>query len=137
MRTLNRNMLGLAVLAIGVGLIACSSSQTREIPEKSPDAMKLTAVSEIQPNLGREILVEGVAGNASLGAVVLLGEAPVYIEGVKEWKSSVAGKRVRVRGVLQRFEVPTARQDEHGNWSAGVSAGSTYMLTKVKWSVIQ
>lgn len=137
MRTLNRKLLAIAVSAISAGLIGCSSNPVGETPAPSREAMKLTATSEIQANLGREVLVEGVAGNASLGAVVLLGDAPLYLEGVKEWQSNIAGKRVRVSGILQRFEVPSARQDEHGNWSAGVSAGSTFKLVAAEWAAIQ
>lgn len=137
MRTLNRKLRAITISAICAGLVGCSSNPIAETPVPNQEAMKLTATNDIQANLGREVLVEGIAGNASLGAVVLLGDAPLYLENLKEWQPSVAGKRVRVSGTLQRFETPTARQDEHGNWSAGVSAGSTYKLVAAKWTILQ
>jgi hypothetical protein len=113
-----------------------TDNRVDETPTASREVMKLTTASDIKGNLGREVLVEGIAGNASLGAVVLFGDTPIYLEKLKEWQSKVAGKRVRASGILQRFEVPTSRQDEYGNWSAGVSTGS-YKLVDVKWAVIQ
>jgi hypothetical protein len=137
MRELNRKLLTITISAISAGLIGCYSNRVGETPVPNQESMKLTATNDIQANLGREVLVEGIAGNASLGAVVLLGDAPLYLENLKEWQPSVAGKRVRVSGTLQWFETPTARQDEHGNWSAGVSAGSTFKLVAPRWTVLQ
>jgi hypothetical protein len=107
-------MSAVAVSAICAGLIGCSSNPVDETPAASREVMKLTTGSDIKGNLGREVLVEGIAWNASLGAVVLLGDTPIYLEKLKEWQSQVVGERVRVSGILQRFEVPTSRQDELG-----------------------
>lgn len=99
-------------------------------------AIWIVAVSQLEANLGREVSIEGKVANAKLGAVVLLEATPVYLDDTKAWPANVVGRKVSVRGILQRFEVPIARQDEHGNWSGGVSADSIYKLTRPNWTVL-
>lgn len=81
---------------------------------------KENAMQYLEKNLGRRVSVTGVAKDAKLGAVVWIDGDVVYIAGKESWEASLLDKKVRVKGVVRKFEPPVAK-NENGARSAGVS----------------
>ncbi|MGH9906101.1 MAG: hypothetical protein ACRD8U_11040 [Pyrinomonadaceae bacterium] len=77
--------------------------------------------SELEGSLDQRIVIEGVANNAKVGAVVITDdEEVVYVAQMKAWPGDVAGKRVVVDGVLHRGQVYPDVEEENGITSQGL-----------------
>lgn len=82
--------------------------------------------------IDKEVTIESVAEDAAMGAIVLVGRTPVYIEGLERWDRALAGKTVKVTGTLRR-EVPEELVDDQGQVSHGVPGGR-YLLEAATWT---
>ncbi|GGM35475.1 hypothetical protein GCM10012275_03420 [Longimycelium tulufanense] len=83
--------------------------------------------------VNQPVRLRGVAGNAHAGAVlVVTGERPVYIEGLREW-GATAGRTVEATGLLTETRVGpeplgTAHTPAHG------VPGPVYVLSHAAWT---
>ena len=86
-----------------------------------------------EQQLGKKSSVVGIAQNAKLGPMVLMGPGPLYLQGQSEFKTELLGKTIRVTGILKKCSLPVATQRD-GAWSAGVSGSdAAYCLEEAKW----
>ena len=79
--------------------------------------------------IGQQVTIEGVARNASLGAIVMTSDStPIYMDGIERWDSATQGKSVKVTGTLRRrLLAPVATVNAKGEVSHGVE-GESYVL---------
>src|SRR5436190_249740 len=71
---------------------------------------------------GRRAVLEGEAGDAKLGTMLVGQNGAVWIDGLDAWPEGVAGKRVRVEGtVAGRDDLPLAEAQPSSPPRAGVS----------------
>lgn len=79
--------------------------------------------------LNQQITVEGIAQNASLGAIVLTDDmVPIYLEGMMIWDAALLNKAVSATGTLRRNNtIPRATVNTKGERTHGVG-GSIYMI---------
>lgn len=76
----------------------------------------------------------GTAENAKGGAVLLVGDTPVYIEGLDEWPDAWLHRRVTATGVRTRKQyLPGAAVDETGAVSQG-AVGPQDVLERASWA---
>jgi hypothetical protein len=134
------------VLALPLSLHACKSGGAVEpapssaaepaaeaAPSKVPAALAheatptITAAGQLKDALGKRVHLVGRADNAKVGAVVLLGPAPIYCIGVASWPDAVRNKLVRATGKLVQTDRYKARVDDAGAISQG-SAGGDLVL---------
>ncbi|MEZ4449042.1 MAG: hypothetical protein R3B09_06120 [Nannocystaceae bacterium] len=94
-----------------------AAASTRDEAAARPRA--LTRPDEIESAIGERVVVVGTAGAAKLGAVVLVGEAPIYCLGREGWPEGVEGQEVEVTGTLARTDRFAARVDDDGAVSQG------------------
>lgn len=87
--------------------------------------------------LDQQVTIRGTAGNAVLGAVLVLdtGE-PVYIEGLHEWPDDVSAGKVEVTGVLRRRKLaPDPGVAPDGGATHGM-VGTALVLEGASWSAV-
>lgn len=84
--------------------------------------------SELKSALDERVVIEGVANNAKVGAVVITDdEEVVYLAEMKAWPDDVAGKRVVVDGVLHRGQIYPDVEEEDGITSQGLPGEQWYL----------
>ena len=58
-------------------------------------------LSQMKTRIGKAVEVEGLAGNAKSGAIIILDSGnPIYIDDLQEWPQSIKRKRVRATGTV-------------------------------------
>ncbi len=79
--------------------------------------------------LNQQITVEGIAQNASLGAIVLTDDmVPIYLEGMMKWDAALLNRAVYATGTLRRNNtIPHATVNKRGERTHGVQ-GPIYMI---------
>lgn len=83
------------------------------------------------------VRLAGVARDAKGGAVLLLGNTPVYLAGLESWPSEAQGQRVAVGGTLQNEAfLPEATVDKKGAISQGAK-GTQWVLRTPTWRVVK
>jgi small nuclear ribonucleoprotein (snRNP)-like protein len=82
------------------------------------------------------VTIEGLAQNASLGAIVLLDDyTPVYLDKIKEWDKKNDQKVVIVTGILRHKSIaPKATVTSQGEVSHGTD-GKSYVLENPEWKI--
>jgi hypothetical protein len=86
-----------------------------------------------EQKIGKMVSVRGTARNAKLGAVVLSGRQPIYLQGMNAWDDKTVNQKVLVTGVLRKFSPPVATK-KNGEYSAGVTKQDTaYRLEDPSW----
>lgn len=86
--------------------------------------------------VNRHVRLCGRAQNAKGGAVLLLGRAPVYLEGLDAWPADATGQLVAAGGtVKRRAHLPAAKKNEKGEWSQGAAGGPQWVLEAPSWRV--
>lgn len=60
---------------------------------------------DLDSKLDQRVVLSGIAENGKAGALLTIGEQPIYIEGLESWDESLYGKKVTVEGVLRRDEI--------------------------------
>jgi hypothetical protein len=92
--------------------------------------------SPLDSMLGQAVTLKGRAGNAMLGAVVVLEDrTPLYVEGLAEWDDAANGRSVSASGVLRRKRLaPEAEWDSQGGRSHGVE-GTNWVLEGATWKL--
>jgi hypothetical protein len=95
-------------VALVVALAACShpANKTDTVANAGsaapPPPAAVTDEPAAKAQLGHEVDVRGLAGNAKLGAVVMLtNRTPVYCLGLEEWPDKVNGTQVTAHGKLE------------------------------------
>ena len=106
----------LTILCVAGALAGCRHFTDREGTVDHTGPPLINSPDLLAQGLNRHVVVEGRAGNAKLGAVVSVGELPVYVDGLRRWREAAADRPVRVRGTLIR------RHDKPGG-TDNVSAG--------------
>ena len=87
--------------------------------------------------IGSRVRVSGIAENAKGGAVLMIDQAPYYLEGLDCWPAEVRGKRLAVGGKLVAKEyLPQSSRDAKGNISQG-AAGSQNVIESPTWRLIE
>lgn len=76
----------------------------------------------------------GTAENAKGGAVLLVDDTPVYVEGLAEWPDALLHTKVKATGVRTRKQVlPEATVDATGAISQG-AVGQQDVLERATWA---
>lgn len=88
-------------------------------------------MKSIDNEVGKNVTVRGTAQNAKLGAIVLIDDLPVYVDGLEEWKATLIGKPIEVTGTLAKSGGPSIQTNEFGGVSAG-TGGPIYTLVNPK-----
>ncbi len=86
--------------------------------------------------LGSRVRLSGIARDAKGGAVLLVGDSPLYLAGLESWPMEANGKLVAVGGTLvDRQYLPEAKKNAKGEWSQGAQ-GSQLVLESPVWRVL-
>ena len=112
---MNRIGMGIAV-ALGVVFTCGCRGGGRTVPPPEPEervAAQEAPGKESAAGTEKEMVtLTGEAGNAKLGAVVVVDGAPTYLAGLDAWPEDVVGKTVEVEGWLTTSDAHEAVQDE-------------------------
>ena len=85
----------------------------------------------LQQSINTIASLEGKAANAKAGAVLLLSDNPVYIEGLDYWPQNFIDKQIVLSGKLTlKKYIPKAETDENGLTSQGGSGDNDYVLER-------
>lgn len=78
------------------------------------------------------VTLEGKATDAKAGAVLFVGNDPIYIEGLERWSKNFVDKQISISGklVLKSF-IPQAEVNDNGEISQGGSGDEDYVLEGV------
>ncbi len=87
---------------------------------------------ELEKSLGQEIVLRGQAVDAKMGAVILVGDTPVYIENLQSWPESLGGTEVFVSGKLVFKPYLPEAEKRNGEISQGGSGEESYVLQDVQ-----
>lgn len=83
--------------------------------------------------VGGRVRLGGTARDAKGGAVLLVGDEPVYLAGLDAWPAKVSGKAMVVTGTLvSRQHLPEASRDARGAISQGAT-GKQLVLDAPQW----
>jgi len=70
--------------------------------------------------LNKEVILTGMTKDAKGGAVLIINEIPIYIEGLSLWPDKYFGKMIKVRGKLKdKKMIPDPYIEENGAISQG------------------
>lgn len=87
--------------------------------------------------MNTRVRVSGIAQNAKGGAVLVVNDAPCYLEKLDSWPTEVIGKLVGVSGKLvDKQYLPQAGKNAKGEWMQGAE-GSQNVIEAPAWRVIQ
>ena len=102
---------------------------------------------DLQARLGQPVALEGVAEARKLGAAVRGNGVEVWLDRMNEWPAAVAGRKVRVTGILEeRYDLPVYVQKAGEPPVAGIpvpegtdlrQASRRYVVREPKWSLIE
>ena len=83
---------------------------------------------------GAAVNLTGVARDAALGAVVVLGDGqPVYVEGLERWPNELLGRKVEVSGTAaQKKLAPDPEIAPDGAVSHGM-VGTAWVVSGATW----
>ncbi len=86
----------------------------------------------LQEMVNANTTLEGKATNAKAGAMVLVGNDPVYVDGLDSWSKNFLDKQVSISGklVVKSF-IPKAEVNKSGEISQGGSGDEDYVLEDV------
>lgn len=86
----------------------------------------------LQDMVNTNTTLEGKATNAKAGAMVLVGNDPVYVDGLDSWSKNFLDKQVSISGklVVKSF-IPKAEVNKSGEISQGGSGDEDYVLEDV------
>ncbi len=105
-----------------------SISQLQERVKERMTPVAVHKVAQLNSLEGRRILLSGPAQNAKAGAVLMIGEVPVYIDGQDAWPDGQRGQTLRMTGILVVRKHIADPVDEHGMIAQG-AWGKQYVLT--------
>ncbi len=99
-----------------------------------------------QAKLGQRITIEGIAENAKLGALLLIGDdESIWIDGLEAWPEDIRTKRVEVTGkVIERADLPVFIQREDEPIMQGIPmppgtdldrASRRFLLAEAQWKL--
>lgn len=96
----------------------------------------MSTAADLNGRVGDEVTVQGMAGNAKLGAVVMTSDRePVYIAGLDEWDDALNRKTVAVTGRLAQESLsPEPQVGPNGEQSTGM-VGECYVLHDATWQL--
>lgn len=103
---------------------------------KATGPLALQKAAQIDGALGKLVVVEGVAQNAKIAALVEAGDFMVYVVAKHAWRDAEVGKRVRVVGELHRSDAWKAYTTADGAVTQG-TAGSILLLRDAIATVIE
>jgi hypothetical protein len=88
---------------------------------------------EPSDHLDEQVTIRGVAEDARAGAILMLGDTPIYIGGLLAWEDELSGKSVKASGTLRRRKsrIPKTSPDKdqyHGLGDSYVLEEATYAL---------
>lgn len=106
-----------------------ASPESMNAPHLNAPAMPVEVPREVLKLVGQRVRLVGIAQNAKGGAVVLIGDVPVYIAGKDAWPEALRTKRVSLGGTLVNEQyLPVATVSPKGEVSQGTSGGSQTVL---------
>lgn len=106
-----------------------ASPESMMAPHLNSPGTPVEVRREILKLIGKRVRLVGVAENAKGGAVVLIGNSPVYIAGKDAWPEALRTKRVSLGGTLVNEQyLPVATVSPKGEVSQGTTGGSQTVL---------
>jgi hypothetical protein len=130
----------------------CSQSRTSPALGPPPDERPSGWPKDWAKYLGQTVTLEGTAGNAKLGALLLGDADAIWIDGLDEWPEGFysggdRGKRLRVTGeVVRRDDLPVFFKKPGESPRAGIPVQSEaefeeakwrFLLRNAKWTVLE
>lgn len=107
-------------LLLGV-LTACAPRGAPPATSVDPATVTHTDDDTLAASVGRRVVLVGRADDAKLGAVVVVGDTPVWLAGHDAWPDGWRGANVRVAGRLDRRALaPEPEVGPNGERSAGM-----------------
>lgn len=86
----------------------------------------------LQELVNKIVTLEGITANAKSGAVLLVDDSTVYVEGLNYWPKDFIDKQITLSGKLVfKSYIPQAQIDENGLVSQGGSGQNNYVLENV------
>ncbi len=125
---------GIIVALVGcAGLAACTAghkSPPGEVGSTTggglPAPIVVTDAASATASAGKQVEVRGTADDAKLGAEVTVGKLVVYCTGVDRWPSTIAGKTVVARGLLE--STTEFAEDSDPNLPSAGTSGAVWVL---------
>lgn len=115
-----------------VGTLARQTSTTQQslmAPHLLKPELPIEVPRDVLKQLGTQVRLVGIAENAKGGAVVLVGNTPVYIVGKDSWPEALRTKRVSLGGRLVNEKyLPEATVSPKGELSQGTAGGTQTVL---------
>jgi len=118
----------------GCRTCGCKGEGAAEAP--AAKTLIVTNSSDLNGALGKRVTFVGEAANAKLSAMVHTKAMMLYCIEMPDWPDEVAGKQVRVTGVLERTDQFKAKVAKDGAISQG-TAGGDVLLRDVKWELVE
>ena len=90
--------------------------------------------------LGKQVTFRGTAYNARAGAIVEIEDedenrTPIYIDGMREWDSTLHGKAIEVSGRLEERAAKVPPRPAGAPQAHGLSSPS-YVLRDASWTAV-
>lgn len=137
----------LGIVLIAASISACDTSKEPSAMTPPSSGTSKPAADPLESKLGQLVTVEGIAEDAKLGALLLIGSHMVWIDGLHSWPKDARGKLVRVTGkVIERSDLPVfvERPGEPIMQGMPVPAGTDVekasrrlLLTDAKWKLVE
>lgn len=121
-------------LALAAFVAACSSGHGTAVTSGAGSGSAVAAApavitdaAGIAAHMGTHVALRGRAGNAKLGAVVMIDGSPIYCLGVESWPPALNGHDVTAHGTLEMSNQFAAKTDESGAVSQGTDGAVTVL----------
>lgn len=94
----------------------------------------LSSFGHTKTPVHEKIVIEGVAGNAKLGAVVITDDSVYYIDGVKSWTDAFNEHKVRVTG---RLTIKHNHSDKSSSQVSALLPEKMYVVRKARYHLVE
>ncbi len=90
----------------------------------------------MKPSYGKKTTIVGIARDAKAGAVIIVNNEPVYIQGLESWPGRFSGKKVKATGVLREKKHIPDPVNANGEITQG-AWGKQDVLEDAKWELVE
>jgi hypothetical protein len=131
MRLINLMRLGAGAVLVALASVNASAGDTIMTAKAEPPITVIDGASATA-QIGKSVVVKGIARDAKISAVVVAGNLVVYCLGLAKWPSEVSGKSVLAHGRLEQTAEFAATRGPGGEVSAGTD-GPVWVLRDCRY----